>query len=134
MVVRIYFWDNITSYWLILTSTYQYLDSYDIKRDSRDFKFKKHRLRHFALHQEKSKYFQKRFVTFLMMNLTISQARFINIHPSIHPSIYPCIHTYIHTYIHTHIHRISSNKRRASNKSRSFKRLRLINTSKCGAQ
>ena len=34
-----YFWDNIMLYWLISTSKCQYLESYDIKRDFRDFKF-----------------------------------------------------------------------------------------------
>ena len=57
MVVRIYFWDHITSYWLILTSTYQYLDSYDIKRDSRDFKLKKTPAEAFRITSREAKIF-----------------------------------------------------------------------------
>ena len=34
-----YVWDHITSYGLISTSKCQYLESCDVKRDFRDFKF-----------------------------------------------------------------------------------------------
>ena len=38
-IVIMYFWNDVTSYWLISTRKCQYHESYDIKRDYSDFKF-----------------------------------------------------------------------------------------------